>query len=325
MLFQLVRPGLPRDFAPIRSLDALPGNLPFGVSSFVGREHDVTEIAGFLGESRLVTLTGVGGVGKTRLALQVAGEVQPRFREGAWLVELAGIRDPKAVAEAVTSTLGVPSRSGAPVVDRLLEFLRPKEVLVVLDNCEHLLGPQPNSSAGSSRRALGWSSWPRAARAWASSGSDSSLFVRCSKANRSSSSWSATAAKADFELTEANAPAIAEVCRRLDGIPLAIELAAARVTALSPAQLAQASRSAVPSPGRRRARRDRAARDAARRHRLVLRPAHPGRAAHARPTLGVRRRQHPRSCRGGVRRCIDRGRGCTRPSLWPGRALTRGR
>jgi hypothetical protein len=140
-LFQVNAPGLTWAFAPLRSLDAFPGNLPAQLSSFVGRERDVAEIAQVLHEKRLVTLTGVGGVGKTRLALQVAAEVLPRFRDGAWLCELAAVRDPAAVVDAVASVFQVTARPGLSLEESLVAYLCDQELLIVLDNCEHVLLP----------------------------------------------------------------------------------------------------------------------------------------------------------------------------------------
>ena len=139
-VFQVVAPGLAREFPALQSLDALPGNLPVQHSSFVGREREVAELAALVREARIVTLTGVGGVGKTRLACQVAAEVAPEFRGGAWLVELARVRDPSVVVDAVAAVFGVTPRPGVDLLDTLVGYLRPKELLLVLDNCEHLLG-----------------------------------------------------------------------------------------------------------------------------------------------------------------------------------------
>jgi hypothetical protein len=127
-------------FPPLRSLDVFPGNLPLQVSSFIGREREVGRTVAALHEARVVTLTGVGGVGKTRLALQVAAEVLPRFREGAWLVELAPLRDPSATADALAGVFELTPRAGQTVQHALVELLRSKQLLLVLDNCEHLLG-----------------------------------------------------------------------------------------------------------------------------------------------------------------------------------------
>jgi len=238
-------------FPGLRSLDAFPGNLPLQVSSFVGRERELEQVVSLLGECRVVTLTGVGGVGKTRLALQVAAEVLPRFREGAWLVELAPVRDEAAVADAVAAAFGVVVRAGLSVEESLVEFLRGKQLLLVADNCEHLLEPVAELLdmvqrlcpqvvvLATSREGLALDgermvavpslAAPRPGAGFdAIAGSDAvRLFM--DRARQADSS---------FSLTEATAPAVLEVCRRLDGVPLAIELAAARVGAMTPAELA---------------------------------------------------------------------------------------
>jgi hypothetical protein len=139
--FQVVGEGLPSSFPPLLSMDAFPGNLPMQVSSFIGREVESARVAKALGEARVVTLTGVGGVGKTRLALRSAAEELPRFREGAWLVELQAVRDSEAVAAAVAAVFRLADRAGLTTLELLIEFLATKELLLVLDNCEHLLDP----------------------------------------------------------------------------------------------------------------------------------------------------------------------------------------
>ena len=138
-IFQLVHPDLPGAFPALRTLDAFPGNLPLQVSSFIGRTRELEQTAAALGQARMVTLTGVGGVGKTRLALQVAEQVLPRFGDGAWLCELAPIRDAAGVDDAVAAVFSVTARAGQSARDALVGFLRNKELLLVLDNCEHLL------------------------------------------------------------------------------------------------------------------------------------------------------------------------------------------
>ncbi len=250
-VFQVTHPALPRDFPPLRSLDVLPGNLPVQVTSFVGREQDLERVATTLGESRVVTLTGVGGVGKTRLALQVAGEMCSALRDGSWLCELAGVSDPEAVAEAVLAVFQIEPRQGVSVAESLLEFLRAKQLLLVLDNCEHLLSPVARLVADIERacpsvRVLATS------RAGLNVAGEhllavSPLGVPDAGADLDAVSRSeavrlfvdrAQAVKADFVLDAANADGVAQVCRRLDGIALAIELAAARVTMMTPAELA---------------------------------------------------------------------------------------
>ena len=139
-VFQVAHPDLPREFPPIRSLDALPGNLPVQLTSFVGREEELAGLAKELDEWRLVTLTGTGGVGKSRLAVQVAADVLPRVRHGAWLCELAVADDDETMGQVVAAELGVSQRVGMSWAESVSDYLRPKQLLLVLDNCEHLIG-----------------------------------------------------------------------------------------------------------------------------------------------------------------------------------------
>ncbi len=138
-VFQLVVAGLPTDFPPLRSLDTYAGNLPLQLTSFVGREREVDMVAIALRESRLVTIIGVGGVGKTRLAVQVAAEIISEYRDGVWICELGAAADPEAVAQIVGSALGVTARRDVALDESIVEHLRGKQLLVVLDNCEHVL------------------------------------------------------------------------------------------------------------------------------------------------------------------------------------------
>jgi predicted ATPase len=236
-------------FPPLRSLDVLPGNLPTQPTRFVGRAEELARIVAGLEQSRLVTLTGVGGVGKTRLALQVAAEVLPAFPDGAWVVELAGLIDAGLVAETVATVLGVQVPAGGSVEDCLAEVFLAREMLVVLDNCEHVIA----SAASLTLRLV---SSPGRARVLATSreglgvpgerviavpplavpavdipavvlGSDAvQLFVE-----------RAADARDGFIVGDADTPTLAGLCRRLDGIPLAIELAASRVRSSAPADI----------------------------------------------------------------------------------------
>jgi predicted ATPase len=249
-IFQVLAPGLVTEFSPIRSLDAYPGNLPAQLTSFIGRHEEVIGIAAALADSRLVTITGVGGVGKTRLALQAAAEVLPRFADGAWLCELAGAVDPDTMVQLVASTLAIRPRAGMSIEESVLDFLRSKRLLLVLDNCEHLLRRTARFAESAlqecgevavlatSREGLGVRGeqvWPLRslgvpdeATLDTVTGSEAvQLFTERAKSVRP-----------DFSVTEVNAAAVAEVCQRLDGIPLAIELAAARVMALTPSDIA---------------------------------------------------------------------------------------
>jgi predicted ATPase/class 3 adenylate cyclase len=251
-IFQLTGPGLRREFPPLRTLEAFAGNLPVQFSSFVGRAGELAELAAALRRSPLVTVTGAGGVGKTRLALQAAADQLPSFGDGAWLCELAAAGDAEAMARAVLAALRVQPRAGLSVAGSIVEFLRTRSaLLLVLDNCEHLLGPAAALAAdilrgcpgvrilATSRQALGVGGEqvfglrplslppPAASMAAAAASEAVSLFAQ-----------RAAAARRDFSLSSANVAAVGEICRRLDGIPLAIELAAARVAALRPAEIA---------------------------------------------------------------------------------------
>jgi predicted ATPase/class 3 adenylate cyclase len=251
-IFQLIGDGDREDFPPLRTLDSFPGNLPAQVSSFIGRKSDVSRLAAALGASRVVTVTGVGGVGKTRLALQVAAELLPRYREGAWLAELAPVRDPERVVEAVAAVFRLTAGAGQPLQESLLEMLANKQLLLVLDNCEHLVGAVARFVTRLERECPGVVVLTTSREGLAVAGEQLlalpplgagapdddieslvttdavSLFVE-----------RARSVKADFTLTNNNARAVVEICQRLDGVPLAIELAAARVIALSPAELAR--------------------------------------------------------------------------------------
>jgi predicted ATPase len=239
------------EFAPLRSVDVMPGNLPVQPTSFVGRSDEVRDVGEALARAHLVTVTGVGGVGKTRLAVQVAAELLPTFADGAWLCELAVAGDDDTLAQVVASTLGVAQRAGRSLERSIVEFLRPTHPLLVLDNCEHLLDASGRLAAAilsdcpqvrvlaTSREALAVSGeqvWPLRSLQVPEPGGgleavDASASARlfCERA---------ASARPGFALSEANVSAVAEVCRRLDGIPLAIELAAARVTAMTPAEIA---------------------------------------------------------------------------------------
>jgi predicted ATPase/class 3 adenylate cyclase len=267
-VFQVTHPGLAGGFPALRSLDAFPGNLPVQLSSFIGREREIAGTIDALDTARLVTVTGVGGVGKTRLALQVAAEALPRFREGAWLVELGSVRDPDGVLDAFAGLFGVTARAGETLQQALVEFLRAKQLLLVVDNCEHLLEAVADlldvierSCAGvvvlaTSREGLALEGEQILAVPSLHAPGDNTDLDAIARADAVRLFVErAHAADADFSLDAANAAAVAQVCRRLDGVPLAIELAAARVTAMSPAELAMAldRRFEVLAGGRRRA------------------------------------------------------------------------
>jgi predicted ATPase/class 3 adenylate cyclase len=250
-VFQVEAPALGLQFPPLRSADALPGRLPLQPTSFVGRTVEVADVCQALRRSRLVTLTGVGGVGKTRLAVQVAAELMPVFPDGAWLCELAGAGDGDTLAQVVASTLDVLQRAGRSLERSIVEFLGSARLLLVLDNCEHLLDPSGRLAAAilaecsqvhvlaTSREALavpGEQVWPLRSLEVPDLGAG--LEAAAGAASVRLFTERAASARPGFALSEANAVAVAEVCRRLDGIPLAIELAAARSTAMTAAEIA---------------------------------------------------------------------------------------
>jgi predicted ATPase len=237
------------------------------VSSFIGRHVELARVAKALEETRLVTLTGVGGVGKTRLALHVAAEVLPRFREGAWLVELAPIRDSAAVAGAVATVFGLGARRGLSVEESLVEFLRTKQLLLIVDNCEHvleavteLIDVLERACGGlvvlaTSREGLaldGERVVPVPSMKAPSAGTDLVSVVETDAVRLfvDRAQW----VDPDFEVSAGNVAAVVEVCQRVDGVPLAIELAAVRVATMTPAELAAGldRRLATLAGGRRR-------------------------------------------------------------------------
>jgi predicted ATPase len=221
------------------------------VSSFIGRRAEVARVAKALDASRVVTVTGVGGVGKTRLALQVAADVLPAYRDGAWLVDLASVRDQDGVATAVAAALRLTSLGGKSLEDCLIEALAQSQLLLLLDNCEHLLGPVARLVARIERECAAAVVLATSREGMAIDGEQlialPPLAVGDPDADMESLLQTdaislfierARHVKADFTVTPDNARAIAEVCRRLDGVALAIELAAARVIVMSPAELA---------------------------------------------------------------------------------------
>ena len=250
-VLQVNAPRLQHDFARLRSLERLPGNLPLQVSSFVGRELEVARAVEALGEARVVTLTGVGGVGKTRLALQVAEEVLPDFPDGVWLCELAAVRDPELVVDAVAAVFRVTEHPGLSLVESLVVYLRDQQLLLVLDNCEHVLRAAARLVAAieaqcarvrvlaTSREGLNIAGEQLlvvpslelpddTGVATAEECEAVRLFVE-----------RARAVKADFAIDGGNRADVVAICTRLDGVALAIELAAARIPAMNAAELAR--------------------------------------------------------------------------------------
>jgi predicted ATPase/class 3 adenylate cyclase len=252
-------PGLPADFPPLATLDAHPNNLPIQLTSFVGRARELEELQALLLANRLLTLTGPGGTGKTRLALSLAADVLERFADGVWLVELAPLADPTLVPQTVAAALGVREQPGRPILDVLLDSLRPKALLLVLDNCEHLIATCAQVAEtllraapslqllASSREALGVAGetvfrvpslpLPDPVQPGQPDDHDRELAALAQNDCVRLFVERAAASSPPFRLTARNAPAIAQIGRRLDGIPLALELAAARTWVLPPDQI----------------------------------------------------------------------------------------
>ena len=249
-VFQVVTPGLCSEFPPLLSLDARPNNLPTHVTPLLGRERELEAARERLlrDDVRLLTLVGPGGTGKTRLSLQLAAEVIDRFEDGVFFVALAAISDPDLVASTVAQTFGMRDGGGRPVLDGLKQYLRAKQVLLLLDNFEQILAAAPvvaeilnaaplvkilvtSRSALQVRGEHEYAVPPLALPDARSSATPEALSQYSAVALFIER---AAAIKPDFAVTNDNAPAVAEICHRLDGLPLAIELAAARIRFLSP-------------------------------------------------------------------------------------------
>ena len=240
-LFQVRADGLPEVFPELRTLDAVPGNLPVQSTNLVGRELAVKDLAALISAHRLVTLTGVGGVGKTRLAVQVAAELAGDFSDGVWLVELAPVGDPAAVPSAVATVLGVTPQAGSTVTESIAHVLSGRRLLMVLDNCEHVLDAAAAlveailaraamvtvvaTSREGLRVAAEWL-WPVPSLDVGASAGAAAVELFVDRARAVNPGFGV--------LQDAEAEAVTEICRRLDGNALAIELAAARMMSMSP-------------------------------------------------------------------------------------------
>jgi predicted ATPase/class 3 adenylate cyclase len=239
-VFQVRAPGLRTDFPALRALDASPGNLRPPTTSFIGRESEVAELQTTLKAHRLLTLTGVGGVGKTRLALEIAAGVADEFPDGVWLFELAAVADPAAVPDAVAAVLGITQQPGKSVAESVAAALEGRVRLLVFDNCEHVLDAAADlieailthsattKIVATSREGLGVAD----ERLWPVPSLDVGAGVDSAAVNLFVDRAQSVSPR--FSLTPAGeAGAVVEICRRLDGIPLAIELASSRMASMT--------------------------------------------------------------------------------------------
>jgi predicted ATPase len=249
-LFQLVHPDLREAFPALRSLEATPNNLPQQATSFVGRERELAEARELLERTRLLTLLGMGGMGKTRLSLQLGADVMDQYPDGVWFVDLAPVRDRELVVSEVAQVLGIAEEPGRPLLQTVCAHVRTRRLLVILDNCEHLVsacaavahallrgGPEVKLIAttrealrvpGEQTFAVAPLPLPDRKRGYAGLARSEAVQLFLERVRLQ---------KPGFELTPDDAPFIAELCQRLEGIPLAIELAAARMQTLSVAEI----------------------------------------------------------------------------------------
>jgi predicted ATPase/class 3 adenylate cyclase len=253
-LWQVLAPGLLQDFPPLQTLLGIPNNLPFQTTSFIGRENELAEIDQLLGAAHLLTLTGSGGTGKTRLALQAAERVLDSFKDGVWWIELGPLSDPVLLPNAIASVLGIHEEPGRPLLAALTDWLRDRELLLILDNCEHLVqacsqfcdavlrSSRTVRLLATSREALGIAG-ETAYRVPSLPVPDTLSRLEIDQLMGFASVQlfveRASQALTSFSLTPQNASAVAQICARLDGIPLAIELAASRVRTMGVEQVAQ--------------------------------------------------------------------------------------
>jgi len=253
-IYQLAAPGLPDEFPTIRSIDTRPKHLPAQLTSLIGRGKELGEIADLVSRARLVTLTGPGGSGKTRLAVAAADRLLPRFDDGVFFAPLAPLDDAERVPAAIAASLGIREVPERPLLDVIEEHLRDRTLLLVTDNFEHLTAAAPivarllqaapaMSVLATSREVLrvyGEREYPvppLPVPPLPVPGSDGASEPLTANPCIQLFAERATAVRADFRLTPENAAVIAEICRRVDGLPLAVELAAARIRILSPAEL----------------------------------------------------------------------------------------
>jgi predicted ATPase/class 3 adenylate cyclase len=253
-IYQLTATGLQADFPPLKTLEAFRTNLPVQLTSFIGREKEISAVRSLIAEHRLTTLTGSGGTGKTRLSLQVAADLLDSFPDGVWFVEFAPLSSPALVPQTVLTTLGLREETGGSALEILTHYLHTKKVLLILDNCEHLVEAAAQFADEllraclnlrllvSSREALGVpGEKAHHVKSLSTPQTNATLLVKTATQYEAVRLFvdRAKTVSSTFTMTSANVSAVAQICSRLDGIPLAIELAAARVKMLKADQIAE--------------------------------------------------------------------------------------
>jgi predicted ATPase/class 3 adenylate cyclase len=245
-VYQLVHPELRQDFPALRSLEAIPNNLPQQMTSFIGRERELAEAKSLLEGTRLLTLLGMGGLGKTRLSLQIGADVLEKYPDGVWFVDLAPIKDPSLVPNVAAQVLGVHEEPGKSITQTILAHIKEHKLLFIIDNCEHLVSACANLAhallqgapevriLATSREGLhirGEQTYPVFPLAVPDRKDGTEGLLRSEAVQLFVER--VRLQKPGFMVTEKDAPAVAELCARLEGIPLALELAAARMRSLS--------------------------------------------------------------------------------------------
>ena len=237
-LYQVDAAGAPTEFPPLFSLDVVLHNLPVALEPLVGRDRELAQLSNLLASHRLITLTGPGGTGKTRLSIAAATDALHRFPDGVWLCDLAVLTDPDLVTATVAKTLGVRDDGGDSVYEALAEHVGDKSLLVVMDNCEHVIDAAAKMIAGLLEHTRNASVLATSQEGLAVTGEHVYPIQPLAPSDAISLfEQRARAANPGFVLDDTNEPDVRAICARLDGIPLAVQLAAARVRTLSPAQI----------------------------------------------------------------------------------------
>lgn len=247
-LFQVISPELRAEFPPLKTLDARPNNLPLQLTSFIGREEVISEVKSLFTQTRLLTITGTGGSGKTRLALQTGADMIDDFANGVFITELAPVKDPDLLVQTILNSLGVKEEAGKSPQETLTIYIKGKSIMIILDNCEHLINEcadtvetllsksQKLKIIATSREALnclGEQTYKLPPMLLPDPSSNTAPEMLTKYESIRLFIERALSVNTNFRLNENNAQALAEICNRLDGIPLAIELAAARINLLS--------------------------------------------------------------------------------------------